>query len=144
MNKMRKYFKYIYSCILAYGLIFFGGLGGVAAFVLIDIWLTLCRMNNIPMESWPNIAPQMRVVYIPIISFIVSIPAAFFSMLLYFLGWRAKGEWFWLLIGASYSLLVGWVIFRGIFDFWSGFFISFVFLVLSLILVYRYFAIRFR
>jgi len=79
---------------------------GVAVFMVADVQLALVRINPEDPATSPNMAPQVRYFFIPIIAGAIAMAAVVVNLLLSFIDRRRLGSFMhWVLLGVAYSLV---------------------------------------
>lgn len=111
---------------------------GVALFIHFDIWLTIHKMKSMPIETWPNMAPQLRIVYIPVFASVIFALAILISLIFHFFLVEINGVVSWLSLGLICSTLISWIFWRGFIDFLMAMTLSVVVFIFLLLSFYRF------
>jgi hypothetical protein len=79
---------------------------GVAVFMAVDVQLALARIDPNNSATWPNMGPQIRYLFIPVIAGALAGVAVIVNVLLSLVD-RRRMELLthWMLLGAAYSLV---------------------------------------
>ena len=79
---------------------------GVAGFMVADVQLALARIDADDSATWPNMAPQVRYFFIPVVAGAVVVAAVAVNLLLTRIDHR-RTELLrhWVFLGAAYSLV---------------------------------------
>jgi hypothetical protein len=79
---------------------------GVAVFMAADVQLALARIDPNDSATWPNMAPQVRYYFIPVVAGTIAVAAVVVNLLLSLIDRRRMGSWVhWVLLGVAYSLV---------------------------------------
>jgi hypothetical protein len=79
---------------------------GVATFMFADVQLALTSIDPNDSSTWPDMAPQVRYFFIPVVAGAIVIVAIVANLLLSLIDGRRMGlVTHWLLLGAAYSLV---------------------------------------
>jgi hypothetical protein len=80
--------------------------GGVTVFMIADVQLALARIDPNNSATWPNMGPQIRYLFIPVIAGALAGVAVIVNLLLYLVDRRRMASLsHWVLLGAAYSLI---------------------------------------
>jgi hypothetical protein len=79
---------------------------GVAIFMVADVQLALASIDPDNPETWPNMGPQIRYFFIPVIAAYVAVAAVVANLILSLVDHRSMGRLIhWALLGGAYSLV---------------------------------------
>ena len=86
---------------------------GVALFMFVDIQLALARIDPGNSETWPNMNPQIRYFFIPILAPAIAVAAVAVDLLLGLVYRRRIVRLkHWVLLGVAYSLVTSSLLVR--------------------------------
>lgn len=83
-----------------------GVLIGVFFAVVLDVNIELYYLQNLAMESWPNVDPRHRFAYIPIFFILILIFGGTLNLVVAGNCRRLKFWWAWLVVGISHTIPV--------------------------------------
>jgi hypothetical protein len=88
-------------------LLLLGTFLGVAAIVYVDVQRSLALIDPADSSTWPNMAPQIRYYFVPmLVAHCLVVAAVVEPLLRYVVVRRTLARWHqWLLLGLGYSLL---------------------------------------
>lgn len=94
------------SAVPGYGVMVLAIGFGVAIFMTADVQLALARINPDDSATWPNMAPQIRYYFIPVIASAIAVAAVTVNLILSLVDHRSLGRLMhWALLGAAYSFV---------------------------------------
>ncbi|MDR2240152.1 MAG: hypothetical protein LBE33_06895 [Zoogloeaceae bacterium] len=89
-----------------HGLFIFGIYFGVAVIVHVDVNLSVAAIDPSNSDTWPEMAPQIRYFFIPILGTIVAIAAVCLNALVNFFHRRDFHWAIWFALGLAYSFML--------------------------------------